>query len=242
MNKQKSQIIALAVITGLVVVIGNVAYSADSPPAVQSEFPLITQQPEDQMAYTGSNATFTVKAENADGYQWLHNGNPISDQTNNSLTITNAGIKDVGYYSCNIFKDIEIVPTRAASLMVFTSSIDPQTGVDPVVVFGFPLSGSGGAGTCPGHYTGYINFTKTSQQGWGWAPDTSNGNTIFTASDTNRTDTKIFYCGMYGDNGCNQTTVTLPNSPVSPVYRFTIYFTNNVPTNPYSITLDGFKP
>lgn len=242
MNKQKLQIIALAVITGLTAVAVNVAYAADSVLTIQSEFPLITQQPEDQMAYVGSNATFTVKAENADGYQWLQNGNPISDQTNNSLTITNAGIKDVGYYSCNIFKGIEMVPTRAASLMVFTSSIDPQTGVDPIVVFGFPLSGNGSQNTCPGHYTGYINYTKTSQQGWGWAPDTSNGNTIFTASDTNRTDTKILWGGAYGDNGCNQTTTAVVNPPMSPVYRFTIYFTNNVPTNAYPITLDGFKP
>ena len=29
---------------------------------------------------------------------------------------------------------------------------------------------------------------------------------------------------------------------MSPVYRFTIYFPNNVPTNAYNITLDGFKP
>jgi hypothetical protein len=125
--------------------------------------------------------------------------------------------------------------------MVFTSSIDPQTGVDPIVVFGTPLAGSGSQGTCPGSYTGYVNYTKSLPQ-WGWAPDTSNGNTIFTATDTNRTNTKIQYGGAYGDNSCNQTTVTVPNVPISPVYRFTIYFTNNVPTNAYPITLDGFLP
>jgi hypothetical protein len=111
-----------------------------------------------------------------------------------------------------------------------------------VVVFGFPLPGSGGTGTCPGHFAGYVNFTKTTQQGWGWAPDTTNGNTVFIASDTNRPDTKIQYGGMYGDIGCNQTGVTVANPAISPAYRFTIYFTNNVPTNAYPITLDGFKP
>jgi hypothetical protein len=209
---------------------------------IQPEFPKIVWQPEDQLVPMGTNATFIVKVANADGYQWLRNGKPVTGATNNSLTITNAGVNDVGYYSCQIFKGAEGVPTRYASLMVFTSSIDPDTGVDPVTVFGSPLLGNGSQGTCPGPYTGYVNYTKTLQQGWGWAPDTTNGNTIFTATDTNRMDTKILYVGAYGDGGCNQTSVTIPNPAISPVYRFAIYFTNNVPTNAYAITLNGFKP
>ena len=63
--------------------------------------------------------------------------------------------------------------------MVYTNSIDPQTGVDPIVVFGFPVSGKGTQGTCPGKYVGYINYTKSATNGWGWAPDTSNSNTVF---------------------------------------------------------------
>ena len=209
MYQKNSRIITYVAINGLVVFAGINAYANDSALVVQSDFPKIIYQPEDQMVNVGSNATFTVTAQNADGYQWLHNGNLITDQTNTSLTITNCGVNDVGYYSCNVFKNIETVPTRSASLMIYTSSIDPQTGVDPVVVFGLPLLGSGGSGTCPGKYAGYINFTKTSQQGWGWAPDTSNGNTHFIASDTNRPDTKIQYGGAYGDNGCGQ-----PASPL----------------------------
>jgi len=209
----------------------------------QTEFPKIIRQPEDQMVAMGSNATFTVVATNGSlAYQWFRNGNTIDGQTNDSLVIQKAGINDVGFYSCGVYKDTEAVPTRAASLMVYTNSIDPQTGVDPVVVFGTPVAGSGSSGICPGSYIGYVNYTKTVQQGWGWAPDTSNGNTIFRASDTNRTNTKIQYVGAFGDNSCNQTSVTVPNPTYSPVYRFTIYFTNNVPTNAYSITLDGFKP
>jgi Immunoglobulin domain len=243
MNKKNIlQKITIAMFCGSVASAGINAYSTDSVNIVQPEFPKIIFQPEDQLVPFGSNAVFTVKAANADGYQWLRNGNPMDNQTNNSFTITNAGVSDVGFYSCYVYKDMEGVPTRAASLMVYTNSIDPQTGVDPVVVFGFPLSGSGEQGSCPGSYAGYVIYSKTVQQGWGWAPDTSNGNTVFTASDTNRTDTKIQYGGAYGDNGCNQTSVTVPNPPYSPVYRFTIFFTNNVPTNAYPITLDGFKP
>ena len=240
MKKQIAWIVTLAAVARLAVA---QEFSAQAwQPVIQPEFPKIIFQPEDQMVPMGSNATFIVKALNADGYQWMRNKKPITGGTNSSLTITNAGVNDVGYYSCQVFKGPEGVPTRYASLMVFTSSVDPDTGVDPVTVFGLPLFGSGSQGACPGHYTGYVSYTKTAQQGWGWAPDTTNGNTIFVASDTNRTDTKIQFYGLYGDNGCNQTSVTVPNPAISPVYRFAIYFTNNVPTNAYAITLDGFKP
>ena len=235
----KNKILSLVVLTAIAT---SVAVGQTSTVLEQPEFAKILLQPEDQLVPIGSNATFTVQAINADGYQWFHNGNPITGGTNSSLTISNATVNDVGYYSCEVFKGFEGVPARAASLQVFTSSIDPQTGVDPITVFGFPLPGGGSQGSCPGHYVGYVNYTKTVQQGWGWAPDTTNGNTIFTATDTNRTDTKIQFGGAYGDNSCNQTTVTVVNPPGSPVYRSAIYFTNNVPTNAYAITLDGFKP
>ncbi len=241
-NLQK---IPLSLVAGLLLLAGRHAYSADPVPVVQvatqPEFPVILRQPEDQMVYFSSNATFKVVAQNADGYQWLRNGVPLPDQTNSSLTIKDAQISDVGYYLCNVFKDIEVVPTRAASLMVYTNTVDPQTGIDPITVFGLPLLGGGGSGSCPGPYVGYVNYTKTIANGWGWKPDT-NTTTVFYAMDANRTNTKIEYVGKFGDNSCAKTKVTVPNPPGSPSYRFTIYFTNNVPTNAYAITLDGFLP
>lgn len=258
MNKKTLKTIAFAAVTGVAMLAGfnvcsqNLAPTAVSTSAVptatvvsvtiQPEFPLITSQPEDQLVPFGSNATFTVTAVNANGWQWLLNGNPLASQTNNSLTIANCGISNVGYYQCYVYNNSEGVPTRAASLMVYTNSIDPQTGVDPIVVFGLPLPGGGSQGTCPGKYTGYIAYTKSATNGWGWAPDTSNSNTLFTATDTNSANTKVEYVGEYGDNGCDQTTVTVPYPAISPVYQFCIYFTNTVPTNAYGITLDGFKP
>jgi hypothetical protein len=236
----KTQILAIIVFTTaakFAVAAGSLVNS-DQP-----EFPKILRQPENQIVPMASKATFTVVAANGPlAYQWLRNGNAIAGQTNDSLVIPTAGINDVGFYSCNVSKDAEAVPTRAASLMVYTSSTDPQTGVDPITVFGLPTASSGSQGTCPGAYAGFVSYSKAVTNGWGWAPDTSNGNTTFTATDTNRTDTKVQYVGEFGDNGCNQTTVTLPTSPVSPAYRFGIYFTNNVPTNAYGITLTGFKP
>ncbi|HEV2331399.1 MAG TPA: immunoglobulin domain-containing protein [Verrucomicrobiae bacterium] len=208
----------------------------------QPQYPLILLQPDDECMPFGSNATFSVTALNANGYQWLFNGNAITNGTNSILVIQNAGIQNVGYYSCDVFKDFESVPTRSASLQVFTNWIDPQTGVDPMVVYSFPCPGGGSQGNCPGHFIGYVNYTKPYTNGWGWTPDTTNGNTVFTATDANQTNTKIEYVGEWADEGCSQTTVTVPNPPISPAYRFTIYFTNNVPTNAYPITLSGFNP
>jgi len=79
-------------------------------------------------------------------------------------------------------------------------------------------------------------------QGWGWAASTNT--TVHTATDGNRSDTKIQFAGAYGDNNCGQSTVTVSDPALSPVYRFSIYFPvgGQVPTNAYPITLTGFDP
>ncbi len=230
----------------------------------QEDFPVILLQPVNQMVHTYSDATFSVVAANGPlAYQWLRNGIAIPSATNSTLTIANAGIEDVGLYSCNVSKDLEIVPTRAAQLMVYVNSTDSDVDIDQVkelttfattstggasmasgagsvTVWATPVTSSGTNGTCPGAYIGYVNYTKTVAQGWGWAPSTNT--TIHTATDINRVDTKVQYSGKRLDSGCDQTTVAVPDPTYSTKYRFTIYFTNNVPTNSYSITLDGFDP
>ena len=112
-------------------------------------------------------------------------------------------------------------------------------GGGPIIVFGAPIAGGGTQSPCPGNYAGYVSYTKTISQGWGWAP----AGTVHTASDGGgRTDTTIVYLGLYGDTGCNQTSVTIPNPPSSPAYRFAIYFLKTVPTTNYPIVLTGFNP
>ncbi|HEY3763090.1 MAG TPA: immunoglobulin domain-containing protein [Verrucomicrobiae bacterium] len=207
-------------------------------PINQPAFPAIIVQPEDQLVPVGSNATFTLTAQNASSYQWLRDDAVLIGATNNTLTIPHAGIADVARYSCEVFKGREPIPTRAASLMVYTDSTDPKTGLDPIVVYCTPVNTSGSQGICPGSYVGYAYYSKP--PGWGWTPIT--GSTVFTASDTNRNNTKVEFIGYNGDSGCNQTTVTIPNPPFSPQYQFAVYFTNNVPTNAYGITLTGFNP
>jgi len=225
----------------------------------QSAFPQITAQPVDQAVPIGANAVLSVQANNADNYQWRRNGASIEGQTNNILVIEQVGIEDAGLYSCDVSQTGgDTVPTREASVSIeitdktaTTSTITASTTTataaglpasGPITVYGTPRVSSGTKGTCPGTYAGYINYTKTISQGWGWAP-AINSTTVFTAADGGgRTDTKIMYGGLYGDTGCGQITVTIPNPPFSPVYRFTIYFPNNVPTTNYPIILTGFNP
>jgi hypothetical protein len=238
MNKRTSQTILFATITVFAALTGGIAaaQSSNSLATDQPEFAKITYQPEDQAVGFGSNVTFTVNADIADSYQWLHNGVIMDGQTNSTLTLGNVGIEDVGYYSCFVTKGTEAVPTRAASLNVVTAMAGDQ-----ITVYGAPVLGGGSSGSCPGTYAGYVNYTKTVAQGWGWVPSTNT--TVHTASDgAGRTDTKVLYVGRSGDNGCDQTTVAIPDPPPSTKYRFAIYFTNSVPTNAYPITLTGFNP
>ena len=230
-------IIALTAITGLLVIAGNSVQAQTTDVLDQSEFPTITAQPVDQAVTVGSNAVLSVQAVNADNYQWLSNGVAIEGQTNTTLTLENVGVNDAGSYSCNVSQSGgDAVPTRAASLNVVTASLP---GGGPITVFGAPYPGGGSQGSCPGPYAGYVNYTKTVSQGWGWVPT----GTVHTASDgSGRTDTKIVYLGKRTDNGCDQTSVIIPNPPVSTAYRFTIYFPNNVPTTNYPIVLTGFNP
>ncbi len=271
MNKIIPRIITLAAITGFFAIAGNTVYAqttdtllADS--ADQAAFPQITAQPVDQTVPIGSSVVLSVQANNADGYQWVCNGVLLDGQTNNTLAIQSAGINDVGFYSCEVFNGDQAVPTRAASVEVettaSTTTASPSSitaakattasattasmnaaclpGGGPIIVFGAPIAGGGTQGTCPGNYAGYVNYTKTISQGWGWVPSTNT--IVFTAADgSGRTDTKIMYGGKYGDTGCNQTTVTIPNPPYSPSYRFTIFFPTNVPTTNYPISLTGLN-
>jgi hypothetical protein len=253
MKKRIPCIIIMAAILGWIVMPGNRAQAqttdsllADSDD--QSEFPQVIAQPTDQVVHAGSDVVLSVQAANADSYQWLRNGVAVDSQTNSVLIIENAEISDVGLYSCAVSKEAEIVPTRAAAVTVetvasattATAAIASLSCMEPITVYGTPLLSSGKRGTCPGAYIGYVAYTKTVSEGWGWAP--MSGATVLTAADgSGRTDTKIQYVGAYGDAGCAQTSVAIPYPPFSPVYRFTIYFSSNVPTNAYPIILTGFN-
>lgn len=255
------RLMALAAITGLAAIAGSIAHAQTADPLLmdpvdQEAFPQVIAQPVDQVIPLGSNAVLSVQAVYADNYQWQSNGIAIEGQTNSTLVIEKVGIQAAGSYSCTVSQTGgDAVPTRAASLSVAvtgSSAVATTTSSSlaaasstvggPITVFGMPKVSSGTQGDCPGHYAGYISYTRTISQGWGWAPST-NSTTVFTAVDgSGRTDTVVVYLGKNGDNDCNQTMVTIPNPPFSSKYRFSIYFPSNVPTTNYPIVLTGFDP
>lgn len=261
MKRSSSRVIALAAVIAMVLTV----HAQDN----YIQYPTITQQPLDQCVALGATATFTVTAANATSYQWLFNNVAIDGQTNSSIQIPNASVANVGHYSAFVYNGSDAVPTRSANLNVYVLSSAPSllssvsstvsSGVSGatsgllaplnvpgggggpfMVVFGAPVVSGGGASSCPGKYSGYVTYSPPS--GWGFLP--ASGATVLTATDTNLTTTKVQYLGCYGDNGCDQTTVTIPYPAISPQYFFYIYFPTNsqVPTNAYALNLVGFNP
>jgi hypothetical protein len=227
MKTRLSQIHSIATTAGLVLAVGNTAYPQQS--AVLGTTNDVTYE----LVQLGDAASFSVNATSAGAYQWLHNGSAIAEQTNSTLTLESAQISDAGFYSCLISDVAGVSASTTGSLEVFTFNPDFD-----IVVFAAPIVSSGGSGSCPGPYKGYVTYIQTN--GWGWLPNTNT--TLYTATDNTRTNTKVEYGGNYGDEGCAKTTVTIPYPAASPAYRFAIYFTNNVPTTNYPITLVGFTP
>jgi len=261
MKKRLLRGIAIAAMTGFVLALR----AQDATSTDQSQYPTILQQPVDQCIPVGSPVTFSVVASNVDSYQWYKNNVALDGQTNSSLLIASVAISDVAYYSAAVVKSGDSVPTRMANLNVYTTSGSTTSttttksrftttqsmgtmsamdlgGGGMITMYGMPVAGGGGSGTgCPGKYSGYVNFIKTASDGWGWAP--TSGASSHTATDNNRSDTKVYFGGQYGDTGCGTNTVNVAN-PMSPVYRFSIFFPQGVqvPTNAYPITLSGFDP
>jgi hypothetical protein len=228
MKNQTLRDYAITAIAGLLVAAGSPAYTQ------HVGVPDTGDGSADQLVQVDAPVAFSVNPVDGGSYQWLRNGTAILGQTNRTLIFENTQISDAGYYSCNTTNGADIVPSIAASLEVYTITPDFL-----VVVYAAPITSTGNLGTCPGPYKGYVSYIPTNGH-WGFTPLT--GTTIYTASDTTRTNTKVQYVGDYGDSGCARTTVTIPYPAVSPLYRFAIYFTNNVPSTNYPITLAGFSP
>jgi hypothetical protein len=247
MYKFSPRIIALPVVAGLAIVLAAFTTREAQPLAIEN-------QPEDQMVRLGSDATLAVKASNGEAYQWLRNGVPVPGQTSPTLMLPKIQIKDAGNYSCVVSRGLQTLASRVAALLVYlkpqsgTAAATPGGGAAqpmgsgfPIMVYASPVASSGSSGSCPGPYAGYVNFSKTPVQGWGWTP--SNSATFYMAADGGgRSDTIVQYMGAYGDSSCDETGVVIPHPAFSPVYRFMIYFPNNVPTTNYPIILTGFNP
>ena len=89
--------------------------------------PAIGQAPINQWSKAGSNAVFNVVALSEDNdplsYQWLFNGAPIADGTNDTLTVFNAQPASVGAYSVVVANGFGSVTSTPATLTVVGSNI-----------------------------------------------------------------------------------------------------------------------
>jgi alpha-tubulin suppressor-like RCC1 family protein len=87
--------------------------------------PIILEEPTDQYAPAGSNATFSVQAESLAGvqYQWQFNGTNLQGETNATLTLTDTGASNNGSYQVIVFTDSGSITSSVAT---FTLVVAPQ--------------------------------------------------------------------------------------------------------------------
>ena len=88
---------------------------------------------------------------------------------------------------------------------------------------------------CCTRTTGYISFTKTIAQGWGYKTNTRPYQVIATNG------VQIALLGKFGfnTNTCSRS-ITIPPTFTDPAYRFSVYFTNRQAS--CSITIIGLNP
>jgi len=96
--------------------------------------PRITNQPNDQVALAGGNATFSVGVEGTEPlyYQWWFNStNLLGDATNATLTLTNVQAENEGQYLVIVSNAAGVATSSVASL---TLAVAPQITRQPVSV------------------------------------------------------------------------------------------------------------
>lgn len=91
---------------------------------------------------------------------------------------------------------------------------------------------------CSGVYVGSVQFYKDSPE-WGFVINT---NTVLHTFSVERTNARIQSIGIRGDIGCGTNSMSV--SGYSPVYRFAVFFPDNLPdTNiDYPAQFGGFLP
>jgi predicted esterase len=82
--------------------------------------PRILTQPQGRALPAGSNVTLSVMATGVGvlRYQWLHNGEPLTDATNALLTLTNAQPAQSGAYQVRVSDDLGSQLSQAATLTI----------------------------------------------------------------------------------------------------------------------------
>ena len=203
-------------------------------------------EPEDQIGKVGTPISFRVSVNEPPGlrnlYQWSWNGQAITGATNAEYRIASVQTNNAGFYSCLVTAENRAgqeIEGRSFSKIAELLVYEPGS----VIVYGTPLVTSAANSSCPGDSAGYVLFRKPKSP-YGW--EVENRAITATARDPNRANTRVTYVGYAGAStkGCGTNVVAIgPNSP-STCFRFAIYFPRGtaVPTGPYPIHLENFKP
>ena len=80
--------------------------------------PSISAQPSSQLLQPGQNTSFGVVANNAAGYQWNFNGNPLSGATNSTLALSSVQTGNAGNYSVVVSNVAGAITSAVANLAV----------------------------------------------------------------------------------------------------------------------------
>jgi hypothetical protein len=90
MNKLQIHTSAIAAIIGFFLIAGTSAYPQ------QLQLSAIGEQPQDQLAQTGTEVTLSFGAPNVLACQWLCNGVELDGETSSTITIKNVQPSDAG--------------------------------------------------------------------------------------------------------------------------------------------------
>src|SRR5262245_12090932 len=92
--------------------------------------PVITNQPQDQLAIPGQRITMTVAAASINpplAYQWLRESTPLTGRTGSSLVFTNVQVPDAGNYAVAVSDTSGSITSRLATLSVIGPvALDPK--------------------------------------------------------------------------------------------------------------------
>ncbi len=164
--------------------------------SVSNGMPLaITYQPQNQTNFVGSNAVFSVGAQNQMGYQWRFNGQNLAGATTSIYVVTNAQATNAGSYSVVVSNACGSITSQVATLTLLYN-FNPQSSatlLQPAFVggsnFQFLLTGQTGAN--------YAIFTSTNLAGTNWVPLRTNPAPFwFTDTNVSRYPQR-FYRGLY---------------------------------------------
>jgi hypothetical protein len=115
--------------TYTLIVSNAVGAATNSATLTVTSAPVITNQPRSQIALQGTNVTFTVGASGAGlAYQWRFNSNILANANAPSLTLTNVGPAQSGFYSAVVSNSAGSMVSSNAQLLVV---VPPAAGQAP---------------------------------------------------------------------------------------------------------------